>query len=181
MSPFGDIHTSDTITLSKSVKISQNWAKLKNTNNRKKLTGFRRAPCAKRYGDGISMASVQNSQRFRKNKMAAKKIGTFYGFRVLGNTFSWHSLWSGLHFALTKTTAICVYFSAASPKVLTLSKIWRGRCTLSDSLSKWEGHIDRLECGQLRLLTGVKGRKFETSSSKDTRDIHGRSGQHLRG
>ena len=71
-----------------------------------------------------------------------------------------HSLWSGLHFALTKTTAICVYFSAASPKVLTLSKIWRGRRTLSASLSKWEGHIDRLECGQLRLLTGVKGRKF---------------------
>ena len=37
------------------------------------------------------------------------------------------------------------------------------------------------ECGQLRLLTGVKGRKFETSSTKDTRDIHERSGQHLRG
>ena len=30
-----------------------------------------------------------------------------------------HSLWSGLHFALTKTTAICVYFSVASPKVYT--------------------------------------------------------------
>ena len=43
------------------------------------------------------------------------------------------------------------------------------------------GHIDRLECEQLRLLTGVKGRKFETSSTKDTRDIHDRSGQHLRG
>ena len=39
-------------------------------------------------------------------------------------------------------------------------------------LSEWEGHIDRLEYGQLRLLTGVKGRKFETSSTKDTRDIH---------
>ena len=34
---------------------------------------------------------------------------------------------------------------------------------------------------QLRLLTGVKGRKFETSSTKDTRDIHDRSGQHLQG
>ena len=45
----------------------------------------------------------------------------------------------------------------------------------------WEGHVDRLEYGQLRLLTGVKGRKFETSSTKDTRDIHDRSGQHLRG
>ena len=41
--------------------------------------------------------------------------------------------------------------------------------------------MDRLECGQLRLLTGVKGRKFETSSTKGTRDIHERSGQHLRG
>ena len=53
--------------------------------------------------------------------------------------------------------------------MLTLSKIGRGRRTLSASLSKWEGHFDRLECGQMRLFTGVKGRKFETSSTKDTR------------
>ena len=33
---------------------------------------------------------------------------------------------------------------------------------------KWEEHLDRLECEQLQLLTGEKGRKFETSSAKDT-------------
>ena len=181
MSPFGDIHTSDTIPLSKSAKIFQNEAKLKNTNNRKKSTGFRRTPCAKHTDVCISMASMQISQHFRKNKTATNKIWTFYGFRVLVKHIFQHALWSGLHFALTKTTAICMYFSVASPKVLTLSKIWRGRCTLSASLSKWEGHIDRLECGQLRLLTGVKGRKFENSSTKDTWDIHEKSGQHLRG
>ena len=115
-----------------------------------------------------------------KTKWLPRNFGHFMASGYPENIFA-HSLWSGLHFALTKTTAICMYFSVASPKVLTLSKIWRGRCTLLASLSKWEGHIDRLECGQLRLLTGVKGRKFETSSTKDTRDIHERSGQHLRG
>ena len=29
-------------------------------------------------------------------------------------------------------------------------------------------YLDRLECEQLQLLTGEKGRKFETSSAKDT-------------
>ena len=60
-----------------------------------------------------------------------------------------------------------MYFSLASLKVLTLSKIWRGRCTLLAWLPKWEEHLDRLECEQLQLLTGEKGRKFETSSAKD--------------
>ena len=47
--------------------------------------GFRRAPCAKRIGFGISMALVQISQHFRKKK-AAKKIWTFYGFGCSENT-----------------------------------------------------------------------------------------------
>ena len=42
------------------------------------MTGFRRAPCAKRIGFGISMASVQISQHFRKNKTAAKKNWTLF-------------------------------------------------------------------------------------------------------
>ena len=79
--------------------------------------------CFRRYGNGISMASVQNSQNFRKNKMAAKKIGTFYDFRVLGSTFLDILYDLGYILHSPKTTAICVYFSAASPKVLTLSKI----------------------------------------------------------
>ena len=144
------------------------------------IRNYIRAPCAKCIGDGISMASVQISQHFREKKSCQENLDILWLQGARKHIFV-HSLWSGLHFALTKTTAICVYFSLSSPKVLTLSKIWRGRCTLSASLSKWEGHIDWLERGQLRLLTGVKGRKFETSSTKDTRDIHERSGQHLLG
>ena len=86
------------------------------------------------------MASVQISKRFKEIKIAAKKSWTFYGFRMLGNTFL-HILYD-LGYILT------------SQKPLLFV-------------------IDRLECGQLQLLTGVKGRKFETSSTKDTRDIHG--------
>ena len=128
----------------------------------------------------FSMASVQISQHFRKKKWQPRKFGHFMASGCSQTHFcAFSMIWAT--FCTHQTTAICVCFSVASPKVLTLSKIWRGRCTLSASLSKWEGHIGRLECGQLRLLTGVKGRKFETSSTKDTRDIHERSGQHLWG
>ena len=99
-----------------------------------------------------------------KTKWQPRKCGHFMASGCSETHFcAFSMIWAT--FALTKTTAICVYFSVSSPKVLTSNKIWRGRCTLSASLSKWEGHIDWLECEQLRLLTGVKGRKFETSSS----------------
>ena len=78
------------------------------------------ARCAKRYGSGISMALVQISQHFRKNKMAANKIWTFFGFRVLGNTFFCilYDLGYILH---SPKLLLYLYFSVASPKVLTLS------------------------------------------------------------
>ena len=181
MTPFGVIHTLDTITLSKSAKMFRNWPKLKNTNNRRKSSGFRRAPVAKRICTWHFYGFSANFTTFYENKMAAEKILIFYGFRTPRKHIFVHSPWSRLHFALTKTTAICMYFSVASSKVPTLSKIWRGRCTLSASHSQWEEHLNRLEYGQLRLLTGEKGRKFETSSTKDKRDIRERIGQHLRG
>ena len=36
------------------------------------------------------------------------------------------------------------------------------------SVLQWEEHFYRLGCEQLWLLTGERGRKFETSSTKDT-------------
>ena len=55
--------------------------------------------------------------------MAAEKIWTFYGFRALGKHILRILYDLGYIFALTKTNGICMYFSVASPKVLTLSKI----------------------------------------------------------
>ena len=50
MTRFGDIHTSNTITLSKSAKTFRNEAELKNTNNRTKSSGFQRTPSANSNG-----------------------------------------------------------------------------------------------------------------------------------
>ena len=164
----------------KSAKIFQNQAKLKNTNNRKNPVVFGACPSLNVLAPGISMASAQNSQRLKKYgccenlnilRLKDARKTHFCTFSMIWATFCTH---------LNHCYNI-MYFSLASPKVLTLSKIWRGRCTLLAWLPKWEEHLDRLECEQLQLLTGEKGRKFETSSAKDTWVIRERIGQHLRG
>ena len=86
-----------------------------------------------------------------------------------------------LHFRFCFRYARSSQTTVASPKVLTFCKNLQSLCTLLASLSQWEVHPDSVEYRQLQLLAGEKGRKFETSSTKDTRDICERIGQHLRG
>ena len=115
------------------------------------------------------MASMQISQHFMKTKWPPGKNLRFYGFRMPGKHIFAHTPWFELRFTLTKTTAICMHFSVASIKVLTLSKNWWGHCTLLASVPQWEGHPDRLRHRQVRLHAGGKGCKWEgmfsTSSS----------------
>ena len=76
----------------------------------------------------------------------------FYTFSMIWATFCTH-----------QNTAICMYFSVASTKPYAQSTNFAQ--ILTRLLPKWEEHLDRLECEQLQLLTGEKGRKFETSST----------------
>ena len=154
---------------------------MENTKNLKKSSEFSARPYAKRIGARHFYGFNANFTTFYENKMAAEKISTSYGFRMPGKHIFAHSARFGLHFALTKTTAICMYFSVASLKVLRCCKNWRGHCTLLASLPQWEGHSDRLEYRRVRLLTDEKGGKFESDSTTPTRDTRDTIGQHLRG
>ena len=128
------------------------------------------APCRQTVQRWHFYGFNANFTTFYENKMAAKKFLTFYGFTVPGKHIFARSPWSEQHFSLTKTTAFCMYFSIISFKLPTLRKFWRGCCTLLASLPQGEGHSDWLRYGQVRLPTGGKGRKFESYSTKPTRD-----------
>ena len=97
---------------------------MKNTNNLKKFSDFSARPVDKHNGTAFVLLQCKfHNILFMKNKMAADKFWRFYGFRVAGKHIFAHSPSFELHFALTKTTAICMHISVASIKVLTLSKI----------------------------------------------------------
>ena len=154
---------------------------MKNTKNLKKFSGFSPCPAAKRIGAPLFYGFNANFTTFYENKMAAGKNLRFYGFRMPGKHIFAHTPWFELRFTLTKTTAICMHSSVASIKVLTLSKNWRGHCTLLASVPRWEGHPDRLRHRQVHLHAGRKGCKFETNSTKPKWDTRETIGQHLRG
>ena len=73
---------------------------------------------------GISKASVQNSQHFKKTKWPPRKFEHFTASGRSENTFPHilHDLGYILH-SPKPLLFVCMYFSLASPKVLTLSKI----------------------------------------------------------
>ena len=127
------------------------------------------APCAKRYGSGIFYGFSANSKNFKEKQngiqenleilwlQSAQKTH-ICAFSMIWATFCTHQ----------NHCYLCVLFSS-QPQSSNFEQNFTRYLHLSPSLPKWEGHIDRLESGKVRLLTGVKGCKFETSSTKDTR------------
>ena len=113
------------------------------------------------------MASVQISQHFRKNKWLPRKFGHFVASGCSQTHFCAFSMIWATFCTHQNHCYLCVLFSSQPQTTNFEQKLARSLHFFGFTFEVG-GHIDRLECGQLRLLTGVKGRKFETSSTKDT-------------
>ena len=100
---------------------------------------------------GISMASVQNTQHFKKTKWPPRKFEHFTASVTLGKHISPHSTVATF---TSTSTAIC-NFSLASPKV----KLWAKFDEVA-ALYWLDFRSGRsiliVECEQLQLLTGKK-------------------------
>ena len=123
---------------------------------------------------GISKASVQNPQHFKKTKWPPRKFEHFTASGRSENTFPHilHDLGYILHHCYLYVLFISQPQSTNFEQNLTRSLHFIGLTSEVGGASTptW-----------VWAIAATQGRKFETSSAKDTWDINERIGQHLRG
>ena len=110
---------------------------------------------------------------FYEKKMATKAIFDIFWLRHTRKT----------HFCtLTMATAVCLCQSAARSKHQNSAKTVKVAALFwLHPPPQWVRHSQCLGCGQVRLSNGEKGHRFESNSTKTTRDTCKKIGQCLQG